>query len=65
MIDLDEALNHHIHRLSEMSEEELGNAARLIERAHIHLLIEQGLRTNARAVKDLGVSSKTRGSRNP
>jgi len=44
MTDVDAALTAQIHRLSEMDVEELRSLSQSIERAYVHVMIEQALR---------------------
>jgi len=44
--DLDNAINKIVNKISEIPEEELIVISRIIERAYIHILVEQGLRVN-------------------
>lgn len=52
---LDEALNGMVRTLSEKTTGELSDYARMIERAYVHILIEQQLRFNE-GMKVSGVS---------
>ena len=58
MTSLDQELNEAISTLSERSASELAMIARIIERAYVHVLIEQHLRVND-GVKVAGVSLLT------
>lgn len=51
--DLDSAVSGLIETISEISDEDLIVVARIIERAYIHVLVEQGLRVK---VDHMGVS---------
>lgn len=47
MTDLDNATSETIHRISEYTDEQLANLARIFERGYVHVLIEQHLRVGA------------------
>jgi len=47
MTNLDQAADDTIHRISEYTDEQLANLARVFERGYIHVLIEQHLRAGA------------------
>lgn len=44
--NLDSAISEMIGSLSELTDQELILVSRIIERAYIHILVEQGLRVN-------------------
>jgi hypothetical protein len=44
--DLDRSINTVIHNLSELTPAELSDLNRMLERAYVHVLIEQHLRVN-------------------
>lgn len=48
--DLDRALNTVIHNLSELTASDLADLNKTLERAYVHVLIEQHLRVNDGAV---------------
>jgi hypothetical protein len=42
--DFDDAISGMIEKISEIPNEDLINMSRIVERAYIHILVEQGLR---------------------
>lgn len=44
--ELDNALNSTVHALSERTATELADLVKMLERAYVHVLIEQNLRVN-------------------
>ena len=46
MTELDKALNEVINSISELTPRDLANLLKMVERAYVHVLIEQNLRVN-------------------
>ena len=55
MTELDKALNEVINSISELTPRDLANLLKMVERAYVHVLIEQNLRVNE-GTKVAGVS---------
>jgi len=58
MTELDKALNEVINSISELTPRDLANLLKMVERAYVHVLIEQNLRVNE-GTKVAGVSHIT------
>ena len=60
LTELNAALSSCVHNVSESTDEQLDQALQIVERAYIHIVIEQGLRSQDTGVSRLAVVTEQR-----